>query len=140
MNNNIKLEIDHNPKDDSTCILKEGILRFNESHTHERANHFCVFARNANLEIVGGASIYQHSDALYLDTLWVDESYRGKMIGTELMETTLKEAVGRGCKRVFTDTFDFQALDFYEKFGFKEISRVEGYLLGHDRIFCRKDL
>ena len=42
--------------------------------------------------------------------------------------------------KFFVDTYGFQAQEFYQKYGFKIISTVPDYLLGHDRIFMRKDI
>jgi RimJ/RimL family protein N-acetyltransferase len=46
--------------------------------------HFSVFAKDES-QIIGGALIWEHSDALYIDVLWCDEHYRQKGVGTKII-------------------------------------------------------
>ena len=49
-------------------------------------------------------------------------------------------AKNKGLPKIFVDTYAFQAQDFYKKHGFYCIGIVPEYMLGHDRIFMRKDV
>ncbi len=44
------------------------------------------------------------------------------------------------CHFITLDTFSFHATEFYQKLGFYEYGRVPKYMLGHDRIYFKKEL
>lgn len=60
-------------------------------------------------------------DDYYLACVAVDENFRGKGMGTFILENSLKLAKRRGLKRIVLDVdMDNQgALRLYERFGFK---------------------
>ena len=72
-------------------------------------------------------------NVVYVDTLWVDSSYRGKKLGSLLLEEVENDAKSKGAKLIHLDTFDFQAKEFYEKqdyvLNFDKLEVVEFYLL-----------
>jgi ribosomal protein S18 acetylase RimI-like enzyme len=53
---------------------------------------------------------------------------------------SLRRAAERGCRRVFLDTFSFQAPGFYQKLGYQVYGRAEDWPDGHAHLFLRKDL
>ncbi|KUG24042.1 gcn5-related [hydrocarbon metagenome] len=53
-------------------------------------------------------------------SLYVDENYRSRGIGRELVEACISEAITLGLFKVFTLTYK---KDFFLKLGFKEIDR-----------------
>jgi len=60
-------------------------------------------------------------DDLYLASVAVDDSYRGKGLGTFILRKSLEIARDMGCKKVVLDV-DLKnegALRLYERFGFK---------------------
>ena len=48
------------------------------------------------------------------------------------------EAVRRGCKQAYLDTFDFQALDFYKNLGYQVFGTLDDFPEGHTRYFLQK--
>lgn len=52
-------------------------------------------------------------NVVYVDTLWVDSSYRGKKLGSLLLEEVENDAKSKGAKLIHLDTFDFQAKEFW---------------------------
>lgn len=56
--------------------------------------------------------------ALHIKYIYVDDKYRGKGIGSQLMENALKYGRDNKCPFAFAETMSFQALDFYRKLGF----------------------
>jgi len=61
-------------------------------------------------------------------------------IGSKLMNMIKDEAKNKSIKKLFVDTYAFQAQEFYKKHDFNVIGIVPEYLLGYDRIFMRKDI
>ncbi|MES2198909.1 MAG: GNAT family N-acetyltransferase [Chlamydiota bacterium] len=71
--------------------------------------------------------------ALHVKKIYVGDEYRGKGIGSQLMEYALKYGRDNKCSFAFVETMSFQALDFYRKMGFElEFTRL-GYK--HDTSF-----
>ncbi|HCJ1109624.1 TPA: GNAT family N-acetyltransferase [Legionella pneumophila] len=131
--------IDNNPSASDDKIIRDGIVNFNSRTINEKATHFSIFAKDGS-QIIGGALIWEHSDALYIDVLWCDEHYRKKGVGTKIISMIDDVAINKGLHKIFVDTYAFQAQAFYQKHGFYCIGTIPEYLLGHDRMFMRKDV
>lgn len=136
----IQFIVDNNPSSNDNSVLREGIIAFNVSCIHEKAKSFSIFSKNESNEIIGGATLWEHSDAIYIDVLWVAENYRHRKIGSQLIDEIVNQARIRKRNKLFVDTYDFQALDFYKSQGFYVIGKIEKYLLDHDRIYLKMDV
>lgn len=90
--------------------------------------------------LVGGLTGGTSWEWLLVSHLWVEEKYRRKGFGRELMKRAEDEARVRGCHSVHLDTFSFQALNFYLEVGYEEFGRLENYPQGHHRYYLRKKL
>ena len=83
-----------------------------------------ILAENEEKEIIGIA-IYFFAyytwvgKALYLDDIYVKETFRGNKIGTKLLKEIFKVAKKENCKRVRWQVLSWNkpAIDFYEKCG-----------------------
>lgn len=137
--NSIEYSIENNPAASDDKVIRDGIVNFNDHIIKEKASHFSIFAKN-DTQIIGGALIWEHSDALYIDVLWCNEKNRKQGVGTKIMTMIDGVAKNKGLPKIFVDTYAFQAQDFYKKHGFYCIGIVSEYMLGHDRIFMRKDV
>ena len=73
-------------------------------------------------------------NVVYVDTLWVDSSYRGKKLGSLLLEEVENDAKSKGAKLIHLDTFDFQAKEFYEKQGYIVFGILENFLKDKTKI------
>ena len=76
----------------------------------------------------------------YIDTLWVDEKYRDKGIGSNLLAEIEKTAKDKGCYLIHLDTFDFQAKVFYEKQGYEIFGILDDCPKGHCRYYLKKTI
>ena len=79
-------------------------------------------------------------NVVYVDTLWVDSSYRGKKLGSLLLEEVENDAKSKGAKLIHLDTFDFQAKEFYEKQGYIVFGILENCPEKHYRYYLKKVL
>lgn len=95
--------------------------------------------RDAAGEVVGGLHGKTEWGWLYVQTLAVQEEYRSRGYGTQLLELAEREARARGCHDVFLDTFSFQARPFYEERGYELFGVLENFG-EHTRYFLRKKL
>ena len=99
-----------------------------------------LFLRDAGDEVVGGLLASTWGGVMFIRILWVSEALRGQGFGQRLVEMAERRAAERGCRRVFLDTFSFQAPGFYQKLGYQVYGRAEGWPSGHAHLFLRKDL
>jgi hypothetical protein len=51
-----------------------------------------------------------------------------------------QEAITRGCRGAWLDTFSFQARGFYERLGYAVFGTLDDYPPGQNRIFLHKVL
>lgn len=77
---------------------------------------------------------------LHVKYVFVDESYRGKGLGTRLMEQAIAYGCAHQCPFAFVETMSFQALGFYQKLGFQLEFTRSGYKHGTAFHYLRKDL
>ena len=73
-----------------------------------------------------------------VDILWLDEPLRGAGLGTQLLRREEAEAQEAGCSRAVLDTFEFQALPFYQRHGYSVFGVHEDYLPGSRRYYLQK--
>ena len=90
--------------------------------------------------VLGGAIAWVYGGWSELDTLWVEESARGRGIGTQLMACLERDARQRGLIGLHTDTFTFQALPFYQKLGYEVFGELGPYSDGNTRYYLKKRL
>jgi len=99
-----------------------------------------VELRDDQGEVVGGLWGRTGYSWLYVELLVVPESLRGKRIGTGLLGRAETEAIARGCRHVWLDTFEFQARGFYERLGYRCSGELADYPPGFSRYFMTKAL
>ncbi len=136
---NIQYSIENTPDASDDKVIRNGIVDFNAKIIKEKSSHFSLFAKDGD-QIIGGALIWEHSDALYIDVLWCNEQYRKQGIGTKIITMIDDVAKNKRLPKIFVDTYEFQAQAFYEKHGFYCIGTIPKYLKDYNRIFMRKDI
>lgn len=100
-----------------------------------------VFIRhNESGRVIAGLKGSTHWEWLRIKLLAVHKSARNRGFGTQLLNAAEKEAIQRGCKFAFVDTYSFQAMPFYTKCGYEVFGELPDYPSGHTRIFLRKNL
>lgn len=90
--------------------------------------------------IAGIKSDIYHWGILYIEVLFVDEKYRDQYLGSALLQRVEQEAKAMGATLSHTDTFDFQALNFYLKHGYKIFGILEDCPKDHKRYYLKKIL
>lgn len=77
---------------------------------------------------------------LEIEYLFVKEELRGQGIGSKLLQQAESEAKNRNCCFAFVNTYQFQAPDFYQKYGYKEVFALKNYPYTGQRFYYQKDL
>ena len=117
------------------------LLTYNQAKTGRNDFRLLILTlTDSNGRVVGGLWGRTVYDWLFIELLVVPESMRGQGIGTELMGLAEREAVARGCRNAWLDTFEFQARGFYERLGYTCFGELKDYPAGSARYFMRKTL
>jgi GNAT superfamily N-acetyltransferase len=118
-----------------------GLRVYNETHAGPPGTRpFAVFVRNEAGCAVGGL----HGDLrwgwLHVDNFWLPEALRGQGLGSALLRAAEALALEHGCTGSYLDTFEFQALPFYERHGYTVFGALDGFPPGFKRYFLQKRL
>lgn len=116
------------PKPEDFQALSSGLLAHHASQGHPRTwQKYNIFLKDKSDKAYAGVIVTFMWNGMHIDSLWVDESVRKQGWGTKLMELVEDEARKRGCTIAYTDTFSWQAIDFYEKIGYTLYGKLEGF-------------
>ena len=99
-----------------------------------------VFLEDAQGQKLAGLTGETFGNWLCIQYLFVSERLRGQGIGSRLLAAAESEALQRGCRYAFVDTFSFQAPTFYENHGYCEVFTLENYPYTGKRHYYTKEL
>ena len=139
---NLKIE---NCKDGDSEYIIVRLVEYNLSQVPaEQKNLFDTLDKKItddNGKIIAGCVAKMYCwNVTYIDTLWVDSEYRGKGLGKKLLAEIENTAKEKGCYLIHLDTFDFQAKEFYERFGYWVFGVLKDCPKGHCRYFLKKEI
>src|SRR5262245_47692120 len=118
------------------------LLAFNEQAVgHAKAHTLAILLKMpATDELVGGLWGRSLWGSMFIDIMFVPEPLRRHGIGTSLLRQAEQEAIRRGCRDIWTETYAFQARQFYEKLGFGIFGLLDGPAPIFPRFFLVKPL
>jgi ribosomal protein S18 acetylase RimI-like enzyme len=131
---------DQLPADDAAAV-DAGLGSYNEAAApvHEVRPLAC-FARMPSGQLVGGAVGRTWGECCELQQLWVDADHRRRGIGGRLVREFERGALLRACRRVYLDTFSFQAPSLYRSLGYSVRLEIHGYAPGIVRYTMMREL
>jgi len=135
-----KLETILDPPDEVTRAIRDGLGAYNARILGDQ--DWCrvaIVVRSDEGQVLGGLLGSVSWDWLHVSHLWLDESVRGRDIGSELLRRAEALAVARGVTHAYLETTSFQALEFYLKNGYKVFGRLEGRPRGHTYYYLKKE-
>jgi ribosomal protein S18 acetylase RimI-like enzyme len=139
--NDPRIELEENPSEQDRRVIIDGLLGFNRRVIGEpNETELAVVVRDGHGQVVGGLLGHVRWKWLYVSKLWLPGSLRGRGIGTRVMREVEAYAARRECDGIFLDTFEYQALPFYEKLGYERFGTLEGYPPGYRQFYLRKTL
>lgn len=126
--------------------IARAITRFNlDNLPPASSNHMASLGyvvQSPNFGVVGG--VYGKlllGNCLSVDILWMNEKFRGQGNATQLMLTLEGAARQLGSHLSIVDTFDFQALGFYQKLGYEVFGVLDDCpCVGNKRYYLKKAL
>jgi GNAT superfamily N-acetyltransferase len=128
------------PTADEVQYLEDRIYEFNSRATDIAGGEWLAFFMREPDRIVAGICGNTWGGTCELRQFWVDESLRGRGLGTKLFHAAEQEARRRGCTQIVLMTFSFQAPSFYERHGFEILSTIDDHPRGHQNLLMRKRL
>jgi GNAT superfamily N-acetyltransferase len=99
-----------------------------------------IFLRDEQGEIFAGISGYTWAGMCEIEFLWVREDQQGQGIGGELLQAAEQEAQERGCAMIVLGSYSFQAPQFYQKYGYELVGRIENCPPNHSNYYFKKVL
>ena len=122
-------------------VIGQGITDYNtEQAGEDGGQNLCFVLQVPDNEVVGGVIGSTYWGWLYINLMWIKEEARGHGYGRQLLQLAEDEARQRGAKHAYLDTFSFQALDFYKKYGYEVFGELQDFPPGHQRYFLKKQL
>ena len=141
MDNNLKYRITDDGNEKDINEIYELLKEYNLSNREPSKNVLIgIFVEDEDNRKQAGLTGETFGNWLCIHYLFVAEHLRGDGIGSKLLIAAEKEALKRGCKYVFVDTFSFQAPLFYEKHGYKEAFILNDYPYTGKRYYYIKEL
>ncbi len=135
------IKIEEMLSSEDVAKIEKGLSSYNHEQVGEsQYKKLNVVMREPNGKILGAVRGETYWGWMFIETLWVDESVRGKGYGTKLMNIAEDEARQRGCSNSYLDTFSFQAKPFYEARGYVVVGEIPEFPAGHSRYFLAKKL
>jgi len=141
MNEDYQINYVEKPEESVWGIIGRGVGDYNEQQAGDNKFQRLCFALYApDGTIVGGVLGETYFNWLYIDLLWVKEELRDRGYGRRLLTLAEEEALKRGAKNAYLDTFSFQAPDFYKQCGYEVFGDLQDFPPGHQRYFFTKQL
>lgn len=137
----LRITVTRTPSAENLDRLRAGLTVHSSAFVEQPGfQPLAVFAESDGGVVSGGAAGRINWSWLHVKLLWVAERARNRGLGSALLERLEAEGRARGCRDAHLDTFTYQALGFYQRHGYTEFGRLEGYPPGYSRVFLRKSL
>ena len=133
--------VETDPSPEQVQYLEDRVYEYNAGATGIADGEWlAIFVRDDTGRIVAGICGNTWGGCCEIRQLWVEESQRGRGVGTRLLASAEHEARRRRCTRIMLMTFSFQAPAFYARHGFTKAATVGGYAGGHQNFLMTKRL
>lgn len=135
------LEVTDTPDQEDLEAIGSALAAFNQADVGPAERKaLAVLVRDGKGLIVAGISGYTAWGWLYVQWLFVAESHRGQGLAGQMLAAAEAEAIKRGCRGAYIDTFNPQALHVYERAGYRVFGALPDFPKGRSRSFLSKTL
>lgn len=136
-----RLETRHDLTPNEVDAIEDRLYEHNSQATGHHDGQWLGFViRDDAGQMIGVVAGYTWAGISELKQMWVDKAYRGRGYARALLAAFVEEARGRGARRIWVASYDFQAPEMYEKAGFKRMTEFEGWPEGHVNVVLCKTL
>lgn len=121
--------------------IEDRLNTFDETYIHYKMNGCIQLGIEEDRKLIAGLDACVTAfRILYVTTVFVDENYRRKGYGKQLICEMEKRAVGMGVNTIRIDTFSWQGKEFYEALGYEIVGSYENATDGYAEFFFLKRL
>jgi GNAT superfamily N-acetyltransferase len=137
----MNIEILETPEQSLIDFLDQKIAEYNWKNweVNERLP-LAVQIKDDSGNIIAGAAARTFGNWLLINTLWVADEHRGKDLGSKILAAIEQAGIERGCIKCLLDTLNFQAMPFYQKYGYETQWVQENYPKTGCKYFMVKQL
>ncbi|MCM6775626.1 GNAT family N-acetyltransferase [Nocardia sp. CDC159] len=145
----VEAVLDTAASDERVALLEDRLDEFNRAHNavirrmqqlpdqgEEPVQAYLV----AEGTVLGGIAGSTWAEWLRIELLWVDERRRGQGHGARLLAEAERIGRERGCAHSRTETWDFQAPEFYLRRGYRIAGEIRDYPPGATEYLLTKAL
>jgi GNAT superfamily N-acetyltransferase len=127
----LRLTLHDQPDAADAKIVDDGLGAANDAAAplHEVRPLAC-FLRADDGAVVGGAVGRRWGECAELQQLWVRPERRRQGLGARLVRAFEQSAAEAGCRRVYLETFSFQAPSLYRSLGYEMRHTISGFAPG----------
>ncbi len=121
--------------------IEERLSVFDENYINYKMNGCIQIGIEEDQKLIAGLdACITAFKILYVSTVFVDEDYRRKGYGKQLICEMEKQAVEMGVNMIRIDTFNWQGKEFYEALGYEIVGSYENTADGYAEYFFIKRL
>jgi GNAT superfamily N-acetyltransferase len=137
-----RLSIETTFSEEDGAVVDRGLMDHARGRGIQPDNQerFAVFLRDASGAVVGGLVGALLWEWLYIRLLWVADPLRGRGYGAKILRAAEDEAARRGCHHARLETFDPDALRFYQREGYETFGVLPDCPKGHTRYCLAKPI
>lgn len=130
--------IEHDAPAEREAILQHLIAYNLKSAPNPKFQLLGLLLKDEQGTTIGGLWGRSAYEWLFVELLFVPEHLRGNGTGTRLLKQAEEIARQRNCTGVWLDTFDFQALPFYQKLGYTVFGELKDHPRGISQHWLQK--
>ena len=121
------------PDEKARAVVSEGLNLHNaKAAGYTDSRPLAVLVTDpASGEVIGGIIGRTSFGLLFIDTVYLPASLRGRDIGTRALDMAEEEGRRRGCCAAVLYTISFQAPGFYGRRGWRVFGEIADYLRAH---------
>ena len=121
--------------------IETRLSAFDQNYITYKANGCIQIGIEENGKLIAGLdACITAFKILYVSTVFVDEEFRRKGIGAQLIREMEKRAIAMGVNTIRLDTFDWQGKEFYETLGYEVVGHYDNDSDGYAEYFFLKRL
>ena len=137
----MQIEIADTAADSDIAELRDTLYEYNYASTGYRdGRSLSCFLRDEDGSLLAGLDGFTWGGYAWVELLWVSEGLRGQGTGRALLAAAEEEAKRRGCRTIALQTHDFQAPDFYPKYGYQIVGATADTPIGYRELLLQKVL